>query len=277
MELGLAGKSAIVTGAGRGIGRAIVLAFAREGADVAVNDIYGELAESVAGESRALGVNALAIGADVTRLEQVEGMVQRVLEEFGRVDVLVNNVGIAWVKGGPISRSLFADSDNEEWETELDVTVRSTENCCKAVLEHMIGRKTGKIVNISSMSADFPIVRENVYAAGKGWVNSFTMSLAAELGQFGINVNAVSPGLIRSTRSMLAEAKRESDVEAYEKRMEFEKRMLSLCPLGKRGEPDDIANAVVFLASDAARYITGRILKVDGGMPMLLYYASDKG
>ena len=175
MDLGLADKVAIVTGAGRGIGRAIALTFAEEGAKVAVNDMYGDLAEAVAEEVKAIGVQALAVQADVTLLKQADAMVRKVLGKFGKVDILVNNVGIAWTEGSPISRSLFAKSDQKEWDIEIDITVRSTLNCNKAVLEHMMKQESGKIVNISSVSSDFPIIRENTYAAGKGWINTFTM------------------------------------------------------------------------------------------------------
>lgn len=265
-------KVAIVTGAGRGIGHTIAMTLAAEGAKVVVNDIHRQVADTVADEIRGLGGESLSIVADVTVLEQVDIMVKKVLEEFGRVDILVNNVGLAWTEKGPVYfPGLFSESKPEEWERTLNITLRSTLNCTRAVLAYMIRHQSGKIVNVSTMAADLPTSGFTIYAAGKAGVNAFTKTLAAEVGKFGINVNAVSPGFIKTSGYLSMEAKREVNPEEYRNFMERERATLSICPLGRRGEPEDIANAVAFLASDEASYITGCILPVYGGTPSVYH------
>ncbi|MFC2018317.1 SDR family NAD(P)-dependent oxidoreductase [Chloroflexota bacterium] len=267
----LEGKVAIVTGAGRGIGRVITLTLAGKGAKVVINDIHQQVADAVANEVRGLGGESLSIVADVTVLEQVDTMVKKVLAEFGRVDILVNNAGLAWTEEGPVYfPGLFAESKPEEWERTLNITLRSTLNCTRTVLAHMIRQRSGKIVNISTMAADLPTSGVTIYAAGKAGVNAFTKTLAAEVGKFGINVNAVSPGFIKTSGYLSMEAKREINPEEYQNFIEREKATLSICPLGRRGDPEDVANAVAFLASDAASYITGCILPVYAGTPSIV-------
>ncbi len=268
--MNLEGKVAIVTGAARGIGRVIALTLAGKGATVVINDIHQQIADTVADEVKGFGGESLSIVADVTVMEQVDTMVEKVLAEFGKVDILVNNAGLAWTESGPVYfPSLFVESKPEEWDRTLNITLRSTLNCTRAVLTRMIQQRSGKIVNISTMAADLPTSGVTIYAAGKAGVNAFTKTLAAEVGKYGINVNVVSPGYIKTSGYLSMEAKRETNPEEYQNFMEREKATLGICPLAKRGEPEDVANAVAFLSSDDANYITGCILPVYGGTPSI--------
>jgi len=269
MDLGLKGKAAIITGAGRGIGRAIALAFAKEGVDVVVSDIDATVAENVAQEVRSLATRALAIKADVTDANQVNEMVERTLNEFKRVDILVNNAGIAYTEEGPLRRPLFVDSTVEGWQKEIDVILYGTMNCTKAVIDHMIRQKSGRIVNISSAAATYGAQKTTIYGAAKGGIIAFTMNLATEVGDYGITVNAVAPGTVEATRAAMMELIAETEPEVYRAWQERRKVALNLTALGRFGQPEDIANAVVFLASDAASWITGQTLKVDGGKPII--------
>jgi len=268
MDLGLKGKVAIVTGAGRGIGRAIVLAFAKEGADVVVNDIDASVADSVAQEVRALGCRSLAIKADVTDAEQVNEMVRKALSQFKRVNILVNNAGLAYTEEGPIKRPIFAESTSQDWQRDIDIILYGTLNCTKAVISHMIQQKSGRIVNISSAAATYGQQLVSTYGAAKAGVNGFTMNLAAELGDYGITVNGVAPGSIVTTRATMMEEKAKTDPEGYRAWKESRELSLSITAMGTFGRPEDIANAVLFLASDAASWITGQTFKVDGGKPI---------
>jgi NAD(P)-dependent dehydrogenase (short-subunit alcohol dehydrogenase family) len=269
MYLGLEGKAAIVTGAGRGIGRAIALALSREGVDVVVNDIDATVAENVAQEARSSGSRSLAIRADVTDANQVNEMVKSALDEFKRLDILVNNAGIAYTEEGPIKRLLFVDSTMKGWQREIDVILYGTLNCTKAVIDHMIKQKSGRIVNIASAAATFGAQRRTTYGAAKGGIVAFTMNLASEVGDYGITVNAIAPGNVEATRTAVMETKANTDPEAYRAWEERRKLTLSLTALNRFGLPEDIANAVVFFASDAASWITGQMLKVDGGKPII--------
>jgi len=269
MDLGLKGKAVIVTGAGRGIGRAIALAFAKEGADVVVNDIDASVADSVAQEARALGCRTLAIKADVADAEQVDEMVRKALSQFKRVDILVNNAGIAYTEEGPIKRPMFAESTSQDWQREIDIILYGTLNCTKAVIPHMTQQKSGRIVNIASVAATYGARRRSIYGAAKAGVIGFTTNLAAELGYHGITVNAVAPGSVVATRATMMEEKAETDPEGYRAWKEQREFTLNVTALGRFGCPEDIANAVLFLASDAARWITGQTLKVDGGKPIM--------
>jgi len=243
------GKVAIVTGAARGIGKAIALALAREGADVVIADVDMEGARRVAQEIEGRGHKALAIQADVSQREAVKRLVSEVLSAFGKIDILVNNAGI-------IRRGTFLEHSPQEWDKVLSVNLGGTFNCCREVVPHMIQQGGGKIINISSVAGKMgDIASAPSYGTSKGAINTFTKSLARELAPYGINVNAVAPHAIETEMSSeWSEEKRQQIVEAI--------------PLKRLGKPEEVAEAVAFLASDGANFITGEILDVNGGYLM---------
>jgi len=274
MSLGLEGKVAIVTGSGETVGKQIAMTLAAEGARVVINDIFPEKVERTVAELREKRYQALGITADVTIYKQVQAMVDRVVKELGGIDILVNNVGIAWGQYGPKGRGWFYDQDPGEWDEIFAHNIGCTMNCSRAVLPHMIDRRYGKIVNISSVGTIASVVKTCVYQSGKGAVNQFTASLAGEVGRYGINVNAVITGYTVGPRDALVESRRETHPEEYRKRMAHKDRMMAVTPLGRMGTGEDYANAVAFLASDRASYITGHLLCVTGGFPQILEYSS---
>ncbi|MHA1362284.1 MAG: SDR family NAD(P)-dependent oxidoreductase [Candidatus Freyarchaeota archaeon] len=251
MDLGLNGKVALVTGAGRGIGRAIALTLAKEGANVVVNDLDEEEISSVVKEIESLGVKVLGAKADVTNYDEVSGMVENAEKEFGRVDILVNNAGVG-------AYGLFADMDRKSWDPDIKVNIYGVMNCCKAVIKGMIERRYGKIVSIASDAGRVGEPYFSVYSAAKAAVIGFSKALAKELGRYMINVNVVCPG---TTKTPL--------VEPLISNEEIVKRMLKAYAIRRLGEPQDIANAVAFLVSDAASWITGQTLSVSGGYTMI--------
>ncbi|MDH5770476.1 MAG: SDR family oxidoreductase [Candidatus Bathyarchaeota archaeon] len=239
-------KVAIVTGAGRGIGRGIALSLAKNGAKVVVTDISDEIFEVVK-EIEATGSQGLAVKCDVTDREQVDGAVKKTLEIFGRIDILVNNAGIYPFKS-------FTEMTEEEWDKVMNVNVKGIFNFTKAVLPKMIEQKYGKIISISSIAGSVVGYASLVhYSASKAAVLGFTRSLAIEVAQHGINVNAVCPGPIETPGTKEGLTK-----EVYE-------QTKKTIPLGRWGQPEDIGNVVVFLASDKSSYITGQCIVADGG------------
>ncbi len=271
MDLNLKEKVAIVTGAGRGIGRAIALTFGQEGASVVVDDIDVEVAKDTAQKIESLGSRSLAIRVDVTKADQVNMMVSRTLEEFGKVDILINNAGIAYDMVGPVARNLFAESSTEEWQREIDIILYGTLNCIKAVIGYMIKQKSGRIVNISSDCGrtSAGLKGFSLYSAAKGGVIALTRGIAMELAEYGITVNTVSPGLVRATRALLAEKLKETRPKEYEYYKYIEQGLIGAIPLGRIGVPEDIAKLAVFLSSDAAQWITGQTYSVNGGQAMI--------
>ena len=265
MELNLSGKTVIVTGGGSNIGRGIVLGFAKERSNVVIADIDEEQANKVAAEASSLGGNVMSVKCDVTDIESVTHMIKRTLDEFGEIDVLVNNVG--WLMYNTFRRKPLAECDKE-----ISLNIWSVVNCTKSVLDHMITRKYGKIINISSVAGLFGSRRVPIYSLSKGGIVAFTKSLAQEVGKYGINVNAICPSTTlpesQNHVGKLAMTK-DTSPQASEFTPELIDMHTKLSPLGRIGKAEDIANAAVFLASDAASFITGEAIAVSGGFPML--------
>lgn len=247
-------KTAVVTGAGRGIGRAIALALARQGCNVAILDLLEENARSVQKEIEALGNRALALRVDLTQQSQVEQAVAKVLAEFGQIDILVNNAG--WDKLEP-----FLNSEPATWEKIIAINFKANLYLAKAILPHMVSRGSGKVVSIGSDAGRGGSTGEAVYAGTKGAIIAFSKSLAREMARYKINVNVVCPGL---TETPLLQEVRDTS----EKALKVVDAITRAIPLGRVGAPEDIANAVAFLASPAADYITGQTLSVSGGLTM---------
>jgi len=240
-------KVAIVTGAGQGIGRAIALSLAKNGAKVVVTDITDKRFEVVK-QIKAMGSQGLAVKCDVSKKEEVERMVKEVLEKFGRIDILVNNAGIYYPKP-------FTEMTEQDLDRVLNVNLKGVFFCTKATLPKMIEQRYGKIINISSVAGPVAGFALHVhYSASKAAIVGFTRSLALEVAQYGINVNAVAPGAVETPTALSL-----NTPESYE-------LIKRLTPLGRWGLPEDIANLVVFLASDKSNYITGQCIGIDGGL-----------
>ncbi|TES86210.1 glucose 1-dehydrogenase [Candidatus Aerophobetes bacterium] len=245
----LKNKVAIVTGAARGIGKAIAQRFLQEGAAVAINDIDLERAEEIVHEAKSKGKKALSVKADVSNEKEVEEMVNRVYSNFARIDILVNNAGI-------IKRGSTEDHSYEDWDRVIAVNLRGTYNCSKAVIPIMKKQKCGKIVNVSSIAGKVgDIASAPSYGSSKGAINALTKSMARELAEYGICVNAVAPHAVET--EMSAEWSQEKRIQ-----------LMSQIPLKRLGRPEEVAAAVLFLASDEASFITGEILDVNGGYLM---------
>ena len=251
MDLGLKDKVALVTGAGSpvGFGKAISLSLAKEGCDILVNDIDLQEAKQTATEINDLGRKAIAVKADVSNMVEVDEMVKMALEQFGKIDILVNNAGIG-IAGKP-----FLEMTENEWDRLINVNFRGILICTKAVLPYMIKGKSGKIINIASDAGRTGVPKASIYAATKAAVISFTKSLGSEVASLGINVNGILPGTAKTNLDRNATP-------------EFMKMASHLPPLGRLTEPLDIANMVVFLASDMASDIVGQNIGVDGGFVM---------
>ena len=250
----LRGKTALVTGGGRGIGRAIALGLAQEGAQVAVLDILADNAAAVAGEIEATGVKALALPADLTKRAQVERAIADTLAQFGQIDILVNNAG--WDR-----MELFLDSEEETWDKIIAINFKGILYVCKAALPSMVARGQGKVISIASDAGRAGSTGEAVYAGTKGAIIAFSKTLAREMARYKITVNVVCPGL---TETPLLQGIREQSPKT-EKVIEAVTRAI---PLGRVGQPEDIAGAVVYLASPAADFVTGQTLSVSGGLTM---------
>jgi 2-hydroxycyclohexanecarboxyl-CoA dehydrogenase len=265
MELDLAGKSVIVTGGGSNIGRAISLAFAREGSCVTIADVDATQAQKVADEAMRLGAKAAAaVPTDVARWDAVQQTVRAVEERFGGVDVLVNNVG--WT----LDR-LFVEKARAEWEKEIQLNLWGMINCTRAVLDGMIARKAGAIVSMGSDAGRIGEFREGVYAACKAGVIALSKSLAREVGRYGIRLNVVCPGMTMpdADADVGALSMWAADVNRQWQTPEMRARIAKAYPLRRVARPDDITGAVLFLASSAAGFITGQTLSVSGGYTMI--------
>lgn len=261
MDLGIKDRVAVVTGAGRGIGRQICLTLGQEGAKVAVNDVFQERADAVAEEIRRAGGQALGVVADVTNLEAVTAMVSRIADEWGAVDILVNNAGLPVSEGSQDAAAgpFFSRSDRAQWDRTMGLITYGALNCSRAVIEGMSERCWGRIISIISDAGRVGEPRLVAYSLAKAGVVGFSKALAKEMGRYCVTVNCVSPGTT------------ETDATA-EWIQEQGERIMRQYPLAKGlnrlGQPADIADAVAFLASQRAEWITGQVLSVNGGYSM---------
>ena len=244
----LADKIAVVTGAGRGIGRAVALAYAKMGADVVCVSRTKENSAKVAAEVEAIGRRAWAVAVDVSDTAAVDAAAKGILESTGRVDILVNNAGVT-------RDNLLMRMSEEEWDTVIDTNLKGAFNFTKALTRPFIKQRSGRIINIASVIGLIGNAGQSNYAASKAALIGFTKSIAKELATRGITVNAIAPGFIETDMTAaLSEKMREG--------------ILGNVPLERFGSPDDIAHAAVFLAMEPSGYITGQVLTVDGGMVM---------
>jgi 2-hydroxycyclohexanecarboxyl-CoA dehydrogenase len=251
VSIELGGRSAIVTGGGRGIGRETALVLARAGASLTIADIDADSARAVADEIRAMGGRAIGVRTDVTRAEQAQALAQTALGAYGRIDILVNNAARWTIK-------LFKDMTPEEYDADLRVALYGTLHCSRAVMDAMTEQRYGRIVNLISDAGRTGEPYLSVYSAAKGGVAAFTKALAKELGRYSITVNGVSPGTTQTPGSA-----------EFIERAGGEEKLAKAYPLRRLGQPADIANAILFLSSDLSSYITGQILSVSGGYSMV--------
>jgi len=241
-------KVALITGGARGIGQAIAMTFAKEGADIVVADVNLEIAQKTAAEIEALGRKALALEMDVTNFEKVEEGINKILDKMGKVDILVNNAGIT-------KDNLLMRMSQAEWDAVINVNLKGTFNCIRAVSRPMVKQRSGRIISIASIIGLMGNPGQANYAASKAGIIALTKTVAKELASRNINANAVAPGFIQT--EMTAKLPEE-----------LKKKMLEAIPLAKLGTPQDVANLCLFLASDESSYITGQVITVDGGMVM---------
>lgn len=246
--MSLNGKTALVTGAAQGIGRDIALALATDGADVAICDVNLEAAQKTAGDIEAKGRKSLALKANVASSAEVTAMVDQVVEKFGRIDILVNNAGIT--RDGLILRM-----KDEDWDLVLSINLKGSFLCTKAALKYMSKQRGGNIINIASIVGAMGNAGQANYVASKAGLIGLTKTIAREYANRGITANAVAPGFIDTAMTQAL---------SENVRTELAKQI----PLGKLGTPEDVANAVRFLASPWASYITGQVIHVNGGMYM---------
>jgi NAD(P)-dependent dehydrogenase (short-subunit alcohol dehydrogenase family) len=262
----LTGKVAVVTGGGAGIGRAIALAMAREGADVLIPDIQTANAEAVVTEVQGLGRTAVALRMDVTNEEEVRAAIAEGIRTRGQIDILVNNAGVTPGLGLPFTRQVEAD-----WDKVFSVNMKSVFFTCKHIAPHFMARRYGKIVNISSIAGPLSSPTMPSYSVSKMGIITFTKIVAKELAPYHVNVNAICPGLLYTDMwKKIGEVIRETNpaYAALTPRQMFEKRVEEWVPMKREQTPEDIGNAAVFLASEEARNITGQALMVDGGVVM---------
>ncbi|SHJ95702.1 3-oxoacyl-[acyl-carrier-protein] reductase [Paramaledivibacter caminithermalis] len=247
--MNLSGKTAIITGGSRGIGKAIAIKLAEKGANIVVNyTSNSNKAEEVVEEIKKMGREALAIKADVSNSEDVKNLVKEVEKNFSSIDILINNAGIT-------RDTLLIRMKDDDWDKVMDVNLKGTFLCTKLVGKKMMKQRSGKIVNITSVVGIIGNAGQTNYSASKAGVIGFTKSSAKELASRGVNVNAVAPGFIETD---MTEKLSEEVVKNYSKSI----------PLGKMGKPEDVANVVAFLCSEESDYLTGQVINVDGGMVM---------
>lgn len=244
----LKGKVALVTGSAQGIGKAIAISLAREGADVIISDVNLEKAEETAKEIGTMGVKTLALKANVADFAEVEGMIDKVIAEFKKIDILVNNAGIT-------RDNLIVRMKEEDWDLVLDINLKGTFNCIKAAIRPMSKQRSGKIISIASIVGVMGNAGQANYVASKAGVIGLTKTVAREYANRGINVNAVAPGFIDTAMTQALT-------------QDVRDNLAKQIPMGRLGTSEDVADAVKFLASDKANYITGQVIHVNGGMWM---------
>jgi NAD(P)-dependent dehydrogenase (short-subunit alcohol dehydrogenase family) len=242
------GKTAIITGSRRGIGRSIALRLAEAGANIVVCDLDEQECKRVVDEAKVHAVDGLALRTDVTKIEEVRKLIEKTLDRFGKIDILVNN-------SGTITLRPFLELTEEELDRHLDVNFKGTFYCSQLAAREMIKQQGGKIINIASIAGEIPLRNHSAYAVSKAGVIMLTRSIARELAPYRINVNCVSPGGIETPMTE----------DLYKDARTLE-RVLNIIPRHEIGKPRHIAEAVLFLASDASDYITGATLRVDGGL-----------
>ena len=244
----LLGKVSVVTGGIQGIGRAIALTLATRGSDVAVIDVKDEGSAELLSELKDLGRKSLFVKANIAVLSEVEAAAKSILDSLGKIDILVNNAGIT-------RDALLVRMEEKSWDSVIEVNLKGTFNCTRVFLKEMLRHRYGRIINVASVVGIMGNAGQSNYAASKAGVIALAKSVAKEVASRNITVNAVAPGFIDTamTRVLSAEAKAS---------------LMSNVPLGRMGSPEDVANAVAFLASDSASYITGQTIHVDGGMLM---------
>lgn len=248
--MSLEGRVAIVTGGGRGIGRAIVTALSAAGADIAIFQRSQDEGIRTASEiSKTTGRRLQAFQVDVTHLEDVQTKVNSVIKEFGRVDILVNNAGVT-------RDNLIMRMSEDDWNTVIDTNLKGAWNCCKAVIRPMMKQRYGRIINVTSVSGIAGQAGQSNYSSAKSGMIGLTKALAREVASRSITVNAVAPGFIPTALTDVLPP-------------EFKEASLQLIPMGRWGEPDEVAQVVLFFASENTAYITGQVLSVDGGMIMM--------
>jgi 3-oxoacyl-[acyl-carrier protein] reductase len=245
----LKGKTALITGSARGIGKAIAEEYAANGATVIISDVLQDKADETAAElKQKYNVETMAVKADVSKYEEVEALINQITEKFGRLDILVNNAGVT-------RDNLIMRMTEQEWDLVININLKGVFNCTKAVSRPMMKQRNGRIINITSVVGEMGNPGQINYSASKAGVIGMTKTTAKELGSRGIRVNAIAPGFIVS--------------EMTEKLSDQAKESLTrLIPLGNLGYPKDVAKAALFLASDMSEYITGQVINVCGGMVM---------
>ncbi|MCX7921817.1 MAG: 3-oxoacyl-[acyl-carrier-protein] reductase [Clostridia bacterium] len=245
----LKGKTAVITGSGRGLGKAIALKLAQMGANIVLNDIaVSDAVDETAEEFRAAGYNVAVTKGDVRNIEDVEAMINKAVETFGSIDILVNNAGIT-------KDTLMIKMSEKDWDDVLDINLKGAFFCTKVAARIMMKQRSGKIVNIASVAGVMGNPGQANYSASKAGLIGLTKSTAKELSSRGITCNAVAPGLIQSKMTeVLPEKVREN--------------YLNNIPLGRFGTPEDVANVIGFLASEDSNYVTGQVIHIDGGLVM---------
>jgi len=253
-------KVVIVTGGGKGLGRSISIAFAEKGAIVVIAEIDINSANKVAREIKSLNQDCFVVRTDISNGEEVYNMVAMVKDKFNRIDILVNNAGV-------LLKAPVMDTSEKDWQKIIDVNLKGVFLCSQAVAKEMIKQRSGKIINISSMAGKTGPSGEGAYAASKSAVITLTKTLAQELAPYGINVNAVCPGLIET--EMFEKVCKEGAALQEITVEQLKEYYISRIPLGRIGKPEDVANLVLFLASEEANYITGESVNIAGGYPAI--------